>query len=338
MSDSAKIFLLTGCAGFIASNVAEMLLEAGHTVFGIDNRNDAYDIKLKDWRLKQLSRFERFHFEEIDITDQPRLKFFFHEALRLGKQSRFDACIHLAARAGVRCSVANPWTYLETNVTGTLNLLELCRETETGKFVLASSSSVYGNSTAEIFRETQPTDSPCSPYAASKKAAEGLVFSYHHLYGLDASILRFFTVYGPAGRPDMSILRFIHAVAEGKPIRLYGDGSQERDFTYCKDVANGVVKALQPVGYGIFNLGGDHTYSIRQLIEIIADQLGKQPVIDRHPAHPADVARTHADISRARQILGWNPVWTLPEGVAQTIRWYQENQEWAKNLKTLREA
>jgi len=261
-----SVYFLTGCAGFIASNVAEMLLEAGHSVYGIDDRNNAYSVLLKDWRLKQLSRFENFHFQEVDITDRIALENFFQEALTRECLAHFDACIHLAARAGVRYSVENPWIYLDTNVTGTLNLLELCRHSGTQKFVAASSSSVYGNSSAEIFHEDQRTDFPCSPYAASKKAAEALIFSYHHLYGIDVSVLRFFTVYGPAGRPDMSILRFIHAIAEEKPITLYGDGTQERDFTYCRDIASGVLASLRPVGYETFNLGGDHTYSVNQLI------------------------------------------------------------------------
>jgi len=331
-----SVYFLTGCAGFIASNVARQLLEAGHTVFGADNRNDAYDVALKDWRLAQLSRFERFHFQPIDVTDRPALTAFFCDALKTENRPNFDACIHLAARAGVRYSVKNPWVYVETNVTGTLNLLELCRESGTTKFSMASSSSVYGNSTEEIFCEDQRTDAPCSPYAATKKAGEALVYSYRHLFGLDCSLLRFFTVYGPAGRPDMSILRFVHAVAEGKPIRLYGDGSQERDFTYCDDIARGVIASLKPVGYEIFNLGGEHTYSIRQLIEIIAEQLKVEPRIERFPAHPADVQRTRADISKARRLLGWKPEWTLPDGIARTIAWYKENREWVKELKTLR--
>lgn len=331
-----SIYFLTGCAGFIASNVARQLLQAGHTVFGVDDRNDAYDVALKDWRLDQLASFERFHFQPIDVTDRSKLNTFFHDALKAEKRPNFDACIHLAARAGVRYSTQNPWVYIETNVTGTLNLLELCRETQTTKFCMASSSSVYGNSTEEIFREDQRTDAPCSPYAASKKAGEALAYSYTHLFGLDCSILRFFTVYGPAGRPDMSILRFVYAIAEGKPIRLYGDGSAERDFTYCDDIARGVIASLKPVGYEIFNLGGNQTFSVRQLIEIISDQLGKEPKIERFPAHPADVQRTHADISKARRLLGWKPEWTLPNGIAQTIAWYKENQKWVKKLKSLR--
>ncbi len=323
-----SIYFLTGCAGFIASNVAEILLEAGHSVYGVDDRNDAYSVLLKDWRLERLKRFKNFYFQEVDIRDRAALGISFLDPLAKEGRAHFDACIHLAARAGVRYSVENPWIYFETNVTGTLNLLELCRQTGTQKFVAASSSSVYGNADTEIFREDQPTDFPCSPYAASKKAAETLIFSYRHLYGIDASVLRFFTVYGPAGRPDMSILRFIHAIAEGKPITLYGDGTQERDFTYCRDIASGVVASLRPTGYETFNLGGDHTYSINRLIEIIADILGKKPIIRQYPPHPADVARTHADISNAREKLGWEPRWDFRSGIAETIRWYLENQSW----------
>ena len=330
-----KTYLLTGCAGFIASNVAELLLEAGNAVYGVDNLNDAYDVVLKEWRLAQLRHYERFHFTRLDITQRDALNTFFYDALRTEKREHFDACIHLAARAGVRCSVVNPWIYLETNAEGTLNLLELCRTSGTEKFVLASSSSVYGNTTAASFREDLPTDTPCSPYAASKKAAEALTYSYHHLHGLDVSVLRFFTVYGPAGRPDMSILRFVNAIAEEKPFRLYGDGTQSRDFTYCKDIAAGVVCSLQPVGYNIFNLGGDKPYSIRELIEMISGQLKKTPIIRTFPAHPADVANTHADITRAREILGWNPRWTLSDGISQTIAWYMKERSWAQTLKSL---
>ncbi|MDO4628682.1 MAG: GDP-mannose 4,6-dehydratase [Planctomycetia bacterium] len=343
------LYLLTGCAGFIGSCTTEQLLTAGHTVYGLDNRNDAYDPVLKEWRLQQLARHARFHFCPLDITDRSALSAWVFSALQnegktstdgnskeISEKNGFDACIHLAARAGVRYSVENPWIYLDTNVTGTLNILELCRETNTKKLVMASSSSVYGNTQEEIFRENQPTDTPCSPYAASKKAGEALAYSYHHLYGLDVSALRFFTVYGPAGRPDMSILRFVHAIAEGIPLRLYGNGEQERDFTYCDDIAAGVISALRPVGYEIFNLGGDHTYSIRELIEIIARQLEKSPIIECFPAHPADVDRTCADISKARQFLDWEPCWTLENGIAQTISWYLANRDWVRELRTLR--
>lgn len=330
------LYLLTGCAGFIGSCTAEQLLTVGHTVYGLDNLNEAYDPMLKEWRLQQLARHARFHFAPLDITDRPALAEWVSTALQNEGKVGFDAFIHLAARAGVRYSVENPWIYLDTNVTGTLNILELCRETNTKKLVMASSSSVYGNTQEKIFRENQRTDAPCSPYAASKKAGEALAYSYHHLYGLDISALRFFTVYGPAGRPDMSILRFVHAIAEGIPLRLYGNGEQERDFTYCDDIAAGVISALRPVGYEIFNLGGDQTYSIRQLIEIIARQLDKKPIIERFPAHPADVDRTCADISKARQLLDWEPRWTLENGIAQTISWYIANRDWVRELRTLR--
>lgn len=336
MNSEMKTYLITGCAGFIASNAAQQLLEAGHTVYALDSLNDAYDVSLKVWRLAQLrQKFPRFHFAQLDITQNEALEAFFYDSLRTENLTHFDACIHLAARAGVRYSVANPKIYLETNVLGTLNLLELCRRSGTQKFVLASSSSVYGNSTATIFHEDQPTDTPCSPYAASKKAAEALAYSFHHLHALDISVLRFFTVYGPAGRPDMSILRFINAIAEEKPFRLYGDGSQSRDFTYCTDIAKGIVSALKPVGYNTFNLGGDKPFSIRTLIDLISAQIGNAPLIHSFPSHPADVANTHADITRAREILGWQPVWTLESGIAKTIEWYMKERNWVKDLQSL---
>ncbi|MDO4585131.1 MAG: SDR family NAD(P)-dependent oxidoreductase [Planctomycetia bacterium] len=329
-------YLVTGCAGFIASQVAEKLLRKGHRVVGWDNRNDAYDVILKEWRLEQLKKWPRFHFSPVDVVEREKVEREFQET------GPFEAVIHLAARAGVRYSVENPWTYVDTNVTGTLNLLECCRRATVRKFLLASSSSVYGkvlsNTQAVAFREEEDTNRPSSPYAASKKAAEVLAHSYHHLYGLDTTILRFFTVYGPAGRPDMSVLRFVHAMAEEKPMILYGDGSQSRDFTYVTDIADGVLASLRATGYSIFNLGGDHPRTIREMIRIVSEKLGKKPHIEYRPSHPADVPSTWADIERARTQLGWAPAVSLEEGLEKTIQWYQENREWARNLKTLHEA
>lgn len=328
-------YLVTGCAGFIASQVVEKLLQAGHTVVGWDNRNTAYDLILKDWRLEQLKKWPQFQFSPMDVTHREAMEREFEE------KGPFEAIFHLAARAGVRYSVENPWTYVDTNVSGTLNLLECCRRSSTRKFVMASSSSVYGKVTSAhqfvAFREDADTNHPSSPYAASKKAAEMLAHSYHHLYGLDIAVLRFFTVYGPAGRPDMSVLRFVHAIAEEKPMILYGDGSQSRDFTYITDIADGVLASLQATGYSLFNLGGDHPHTILEMIRILSEKLGKKPQIEHRPSHPADVPCTWADIERARTQLGWEPVVSLEEGLARTIQWYRENREWVRNLKTLRE-
>ncbi len=338
-----KTYFVTGCAGFIASEVTARLLAAGHTVVGVDNLSDAYDVRMKHWRLKQLRQSPAFLFSETDVADRNAVTAAFQDGLayakRLTGESRpaYAAIFHLAARAGVRYSVENPWVYCQTNIVGTLNLLELAREAQTPKFVLASSSSVYGNTPAThrgvAFSEDFPTDFPCSPYAASKKAAETLAFSYHHLHGLDISALRFFTVYGPAGRPDMSILRFVRGMAEGEPITLYGDGTQSRDFTFVTDIAAGVLAAEKPVGYAVFNLGGDQPQTVNTLIETISREVGREPIIRRQPPHPADVATTWADITRAETQLAWRPTVSLEEGIRRTVAWYMENRAWMKTLK-----
>ncbi|MCS6922893.1 MAG: SDR family NAD(P)-dependent oxidoreductase, partial [Fimbriimonadales bacterium] len=263
--------LLTGAAGFIGAKTAELLLQEGHAVIGLDNLNDAYDPTLKRWRLSQLERYSQFQFYQVDISEWAPTSQVFEAHLP------YDAVINLAARAGVRQSVQNPWVYIATNTTGALNLLELCRQHDVRKYVLASTSSLYGNN-ERPFREDMPTDKPLSPYAASKKGAEVMCHTYHHLYGLDITVLRYFTVYGPAGRPDMSIFRFIRWIAEGEPIQVFGDGLQERDFTYVDDIARGTIAALKPVGFEIVNLGGDRPVSLKWIIETIETLLGKKAV------------------------------------------------------------
>ena len=324
-----KRVLLTGCAGFIGSKVGEFLLQQGYKVVGVDDLNDAYDVRLKEWRLKQLHDQANFQFHRLDIADKNVLREVFDNA------GLFNAVVNLAARAGVRQSLEDPWVYYRTNVTGTLNLLELCKDNKIKKFVAASSSSVYGipRESGRPFREDQPTDHPLSPYAASKKATEGLCYSYHHLYGLDITLLRYFTVYGPAGRPDMSIFRFIKWIAEGEPLILYGDGSQVRDFTYIDDIARGTVLALDSTGYEIFNLGNDRPVTILRLISLIEELLGKKAKIDRRPVHPADVPATWASIVKARELLSWQPKVSLEQGVKLAVDWYVENREWAKEIR-----
>lgn len=318
--------LVTGCAGFIGWKVSEHLLAAGHSVVGVDNLNEAYDPRLKRWRLSGLEGQRGFSFHYADVCDRAAMKRIF----RL--DGPFEAVINLAARAGVRPSVENPWVYVETNTIGTLNLLELCRETGVPKFVLASTSSLYGEN-ERPFREDQPTDRPLSPYAASKKAAEALCYTYHHLHGLDVTVLRYFTVYGPAGRPDMSIFRFIRWIAEGEPLVLYGDGSQERDFTFVDDIARGTILALRPVGYEIINLGSDRPVSLRQVIALVEGFLGKAAKVTYHSRHPADVPATWADISKARRLLGWEPRTTLEDGLQRAVQWYLENQNWTREVR-----
>jgi len=321
--------LVTGCAGFIGWKVCEYLLSAGYEVVGVDNLNDSYDVRLKQWRLAQLEEQQGFIFHLMDICDHLAMEKVFRE------DGFFDAVINLAARAGVRQSVENPWVYIQTNVTGTLNLLELCREFGVKKFVLASTSSLYGANNPRPFREDACTDGPLSPYAASKKAAEALCYTYHYLYGLDITVLRYFTVYGPAGRPDMSVFRFIRWIAEGEPLYLYGDGSQSRDFTYVDDIAEGTLRALKPIGYEIINLGSDCPVSLRELIARIEGLLGRKAQIVQKERHPADVPATWADISKAKTLLGWAPRTPLDEGLCQAVDWYLQNRNWAKEIELL---
>ena len=319
-------FLVTGAAGFIASRVCECLLVEGYEVVGIDNLNDAYDIRLKQWRLEQLQGRPNFVFYPFDICKREQLKELFGSGL--------EAVINLAARAGVRMSTQNPWVYFDTNVTGTLNLLELSREFEVKKFVLASSSSVYGSSTSPPFREDADTGKPLSPYAASKQGAEALCYTYHYLYGIDITVLRYFTVYGPAGRPDMSPFRFVQWVAEGREVTIFGDGRQSRDFTYVDDIARGTVKALKPLGYEIINLGSDQPIVLMDALRMIEESMGKKARLDFRPRDPSDVRVTWADISTAQKLLGWKPEHEFQQGLEALVAWYNDNRSWAKEIAT----
>ncbi len=319
--------LLTGAAGFIGARTAALLLEAGDQVLGLDDLNEAYDPRVKRHRLAQLEGRPGFRFARADVADRDAL-------VRALGDERVDAVVNLAARAGVRTSVADPWVYVATNVVGTLNLLALCRERGIAKLVLASTSSVYGASQAPRFREDDETSRPLSPYAASKKSAELLAYTWHALHGLDVSVLRYFTVYGPAGRPDMSVFRFVQRIREGLPITIYGDGTMARDFTYVDDIARGTIAALRPLGYEVVNLGGDHPYSVRELVAACELALGRSARVEHAPAHPADVPRTAADLEKARRLLGWEPRVGLAEGVARSAAWYEENRAWAKDVAT----
>ena len=323
-------YLVTGCAGFIGWKVTEFLLEAGHTVVGIDSLNNAYDTQVKQWRLQQLEGIPNFHFHLSDICDQDALRAIFKT-----DTPTFDAVINLAARAGVRQSVENPWVYVDTNVTGTLNLLELCREFEVKKFVLASTSSLYGANNSLPFSEQANTDGPLSPYAASKKGAEAFCHSYHHLYGIDVTIFRFFTVYGPAGRPDMSAFRFVQWISEGKPVIVYGDGKQSsRDYTYLEDIARGVIAGLKPLNYEVINLGSDSPIVLIDTIRLIEELVGKEAQLSHQPFHPADVRATWADIRKAEKLLGWRPQVSFRQGITALVDWYQANRELAKDIQT----
>ena len=326
----SKKYLVTGAAGFIASQVCSQLLDQGEQVVGVDNLNDYYDIRLKEWRLQQLENHlnaQNFYFEELDIENQESLKVLFK------KQGPFDAVLNLAARAGVRYSMENPHVYLSTNVEGTLNLLECMRENRCPKFVLASTSSLYAGQKMP-FTEDLAVNEPLSPYAASKKAGELMAYSYYKLYQMDVSVVRYFTVFGPAGRPDMSPYLFIKWIAEGENIQMFGDGSQSRDFTYVDDIASGTISAIENVGYEIINLGGGRNpVSLNKIIEKLETLIGKKAKIDHKPFHIADLMETWADIEKANKLLGWEPRVSLVEGLEKSVDWYMENREWLKGVQ-----
>ncbi len=324
--------LVTGCAGFIGARVCRLLLDRDQLVLGFDNLNSAYDVRLKEWRLDQLKGDPGFAFRPVDVANRDEVARALDEAAASGGVS---AIINLAARAGVRYSVENPWIYYETNVVGTLNLLEVTRRLGIAKFVLASTSSLYGSQNPLPYREEQDTDRPLSPYAASKKAAETLCYSYHHLYGLDVTVFRYFTVYGPAGRPDMIPFRLAQWVTEGRPVIVYGDGTQSRDFTYVDDIAAGTIAGLQPQGSEVINLGSDHPVALLDLIAMFEDSAGKKAALIHQPRHPADVNATWAEIRKARHLLGWSPETDLRTGVENLMVWYRENRSWAKDVATL---
>ncbi|MEO1528342.1 MAG: NAD-dependent epimerase/dehydratase family protein [Planctomycetota bacterium] len=316
--------LVTGSAGFIASRVAKLLLEAGNRVVGIDNLNDYYDTSLKRHRLS-LIQDDKFQFRELDIESEAALSPLFDEF-------QFDVVFNLAARAGVRYSMENPKIYETTNTLGSLNLLQEMRRTEVPKYVLASTSSLYAGQPMP-FSESLPVNTPISPYAASKKAAEVMAYSFHHLFDIDVSICRYFTVYGPAGRPDMSVFRFIRWIDEGTPIELFGDGEQSRDFTFVDDIARGTIAASGSVGYEIINLGGGgKPVSINEMIRMLEARLGKKAVVDYKPFHKADLKSTSADISKATDLLGWEPRVDLSEGLDRSVEWYQSNKPWSQEI------
>lgn len=318
-------YLVTGAAGFIGARVSGLLLDAGHAVLGIDDMNDSYDVRMKDHRLKGLRQREGFQFIQLDIADRQAV-----EAL----EGPFDAVINLAARAGVRDSVRDPWIYVDANMTGTLNMLELSRRLSVPKFVLASTSSIYGADAPLPTPETAESNRPLQPYAASKKGAEALCHAYHFLHGIDVTVLVYFTVYGPAGRPNMSMFRFVQAISEGRPITLFGDGQQTRGFTYIDDIARGTILALKPVGYEVINLGGHEQISINKLIALLEEIIGKKAIVEKLPGDKADMLANWADVSKAGKLLGWEPDVELKEGVRRLVEWYNVERSWASQIDT----
>ena len=320
--------LVTGAAGFIGQKVSEFLLNDGIEVIGVDNLCETYDVRLKEWRLSQLENQPGFYFRRVDICDSDMLREAFNESTPL------DGVIHLAARAGVRQSLENPAAFIQTNITGTMNLLECCRQFEVPKFVLASTSSIYGANAPLPTPETADSSHPLQPYAASKKAAEVLCHSYHHNYGLDVTVFRYFTVYGPAARPDMAMFRFTQWIAEDRPLRLNGDGTQSRGFTFVDDIARGTILGLKPLGYDVINLGGHEELRMLDLIHMMESLLQKKARIVTLPFNQADMRTNLADITRARQALGWEPLVSVQEGVRNLVEWYLRERAWTSLVRT----
>ncbi|GAB4463093.1 MAG: NAD-dependent epimerase [Anaerolineales bacterium] len=319
-------YLVTGAAGFIGARTSEVLIQDGHTVTGIDNLNDAYDVRMKEYRLRRLKAMGGFTFHKLDISEKSVIDHF--------KAQTFDGVINLAARAGVRYSVSDPWAFVQTNMVGTLNMLELCRQNGVKKFILASTSSIYGEDPPYPTPETASSSEPLQPYAASKKGAEAMTHAYHHLYGIDVSILRYFTVYGPAGRPDLALFRFVQWVSEGRPVRVNGDGEQSRGFTYIDDIARGTILALKPVGYEIINLGGHEVITINNLIKLVEEVVGKKAEVVYGPPNPADMRSNWADVTKAGKLLGWEPQYDMRAGVEKLVEWYNAERAWAKDVLT----
>jgi nucleoside-diphosphate-sugar epimerase len=327
-------YLLTGVAGFIAARVAEILLSEGHSVVGIDNMNNAYDVRMKEYRLARLLDHPGFTFSKIDISEFEEVQDLIESEVAQPDTNNFAGIINLAARAGVRQSVENPWVYIDTNVTGTLNLMEICRRYDIKKFILASTSSIYGAEAPLPTGEDAPSDEPLQPYAASKKGAEVLAHSYHYLHGIDVTVFRYFTVYGPAARPDMVMFRFVQWINEGKTLQVNGDGEQSRGFTYVDDIARGTILGLRPMGYQVINLGGHETITINELIKLFEEKIGQKAKVNHRPAHPADMKANWANVDKAHELLGWQPVVSLEEGVMNLIDWYQSEQSWARDIQT----
>lgn len=321
---AGKTYLVTGGAGFIGSHLCRALLEADAQVVVVDEFNDFYDPAIKEHHVAGLARYDGFELVRQDIRDADGLKRVFD---RHGRALQSGGIVHLAARAGVRPSLREPRLYLDTNVTGTLNLAEWARQFDISKFVFASSSSVYGDSPSRApFREDQDISRPISPYAATKAMGEALLHSYSHLYNLQVVALRFFTVYGAAQRPDLAIHKFTRLIDAGQPIPVFGDGSTRRDYTYIDDIIQGVMAAIayDQTPFEVFNLGESQTTTLAELIHQIEQALGKPAILDRQPLQPGDVSVTYAQIDKARRLLGYNPTTPVQEGIPRFVAWYQD--------------
>lgn len=313
--------LITGAAGFIGSHLTERLLANGAEVLGLDSFDDFYDPAVKRDNLAAAIGHSAFRLVEGDIRDR--------DLLRTAVPDPPDCIVHLAARPGVRPSIERPLLYQDVNVRGTHELLEYAREAGVRRFVFGSSSSVYGNSSSLPFSEEDPVGQPISPYAATKRQAELLCYTYHHLFRLGVVALRFFTVYGPRQRPDLAIHRFTRLLSEGRPIQQFGDGTSSRDYTYVDDIVQGVVASIgylegSPDTFEIINLGESDTVELARLIDLVATELGVSPIVERLPAQPGDVERTFADISKARRLLDYRPGVAIEDGIARFVAWYRD--------------
>ena len=328
--------MITGVAGFIGSTLSHKLLARGDRIYGIDNLNDYYDPALKEARLKRLTANTSFRFEKLDIADRDGMA-------RLFRENKFDAVMNLAAQAGVRYSIQNPHAYIDANVVGFCNVLEGCRHSGVKHCVFASSSSVYGANVRQPFSEHHNVDHPVSLYAATKKANELMAHTYAHLYGLPCTGLRFFTVYGPWGRPDMALFLFTKGILEGTPIKVFNHGKMVRDFTFVDDIVEGVVRvidrpsqgnpawsAMQPdpatsyAPYRVFNIGNNQPVELMRYIEVLEDCLGKKAIKEMLPMQPGDVPSTVADVSELEQATGFRPRTTVEEGIRRFVEWYRE--------------
>jgi len=314
--------LITGGAGFIGSSVADRLLARGDEVVCLDNFDEFYDPKIKRKNIEAALKNPGYKLVEGDIRDIDLLR-------RVFKDEGIEMVFHPAARAGVRPSIKDPLLYQDVNVRGTMNLLEVSRGVGLKGFIFASSSSVYGRNEKVPFSESDNVDYPISPYAATKKACELICYTYHKLFDMNITCLRFFTVYGPRQRPEMAIHMFTRLIDEGKPIPMFGDGGSKRDYTYIDDIVDGVVKAIDHnAPYDILNLGESQITELRELIGLIEDNLGKKAIINQLPDQPGDVPITYADISKSKRVLGYDPHTKAAEGVKKFVEWYKENRGW----------